>query len=340
MNDRKEDIWPREGTCVGTRTGKVLRFAISIYTLVLVGCATVGPTSRSSTVLPSNPGPIADKIAELGSAPPPVLIRTFRPLYQYELEETASHQNLIVRKDVAYGQYDQNRLDVISPREPHVARPVVIFLHGGGFSAGDKSDGLIHDNVGRYFATNGFVAVNATYRKAPPASWPSGREDVSLLISWVKANIKDYGGNPKRLFLIGHAAGAAHAASYMFGLPDQTRNELTGAVLISGAYRPRPLPGDLAYYGPEESAWANRSPSAQASLASVPVMLVEAQYDSDPIKSDSEEMYKVICKSQSGCPQRIKATDHNHVSIIFHFNTKDQRLGKLMIKFMNNLMQR
>jgi acetyl esterase/lipase len=101
----------------------------------------------------------------------------------------------------------QTSLDVYHPAAAGL--PVLIYIHGGGWSSGDKAD------VGAkaaYFTAHGFVFVSVNYRLIPSA-WPAQQAaDVAAAVAWVKGNIRDYGGDGARLFLLGHSAGAHLAA--------------------------------------------------------------------------------------------------------------------------------
>ena len=82
--------------------------------------------------------------------------------------------------------------------------PVVIFVHGGGWFRGDKSN---VDAKPAAFNTRGFVFVSVNYRLIPEVNVTQQMQDVARAVAWVKQNIRQYGGDPARLFLMGHSAG-------------------------------------------------------------------------------------------------------------------------------------
>jgi len=96
-------------------------------------------------------------------------------------------------------------------------RPVLVFIHGGGFTRGAKHTpgSPFYDNVGLWAADHGLVGVTINYRLAPQYPWPSGIEDLTLVVAWLKSHISEYGGDPDKIFLWGHSAGAAHVADYV-----------------------------------------------------------------------------------------------------------------------------
>src|SRR5262249_54865138 len=120
------------------------------------------------------------------------------------------------RQNIAYGEDARQILDVYQPIWRSGA-PVVIFIHGGAYVRGDKDAyGEMYGNIATWFARQGLLGVNATYRLAPGAQWPSGADDVRGMVKWAKDNAAKFGGDGNRIYLIGHSAGATHVASYVF----------------------------------------------------------------------------------------------------------------------------
>ena len=95
----------------------------------------------------------------------------------------------IEHTDIAYGPDPRHRLDVFAKQISEDA-PVFVFVHGGGFVMGDKrSDATpFYRNVGDFGARRGWIGVTITYRLAPAHKWPSGPEDLGLLVGWLKEN--------------------------------------------------------------------------------------------------------------------------------------------------------
>jgi acetyl esterase/lipase len=108
-----------------------------------------------------------------------------------------------------------NRLDVYEPTGVKGKRPVVVYAHGGSWRTGDKANQIL-DKV-RLFTGEGYVFVSVNYRlsPSPPASsnparvkFPDHPHDVGEAIGWISENIDRYGGDPDRIVLLGHSAGA------------------------------------------------------------------------------------------------------------------------------------
>jgi len=109
---------------------------------------------------------------------------------------------------IAYADGPRFKLDVYAPEARGAPAPVVFFIYGGGWSHGDRGD---YQFVGRALAARGFVAVIADYRLVPEVRYPGFLEDNANALKWVQDNIANYGGDPQRLFLAGHSAGAYNA---------------------------------------------------------------------------------------------------------------------------------
>lgn len=101
-------------------------------------------------------------------------------------------------------------LDVFSPKEPSKKlRPVVLMVHGGGWSSGTKSHMEV---IGRDLAFNGYVAVPVEYRLSPEAPYPAGLEDLQDALQWLVKNGEKYHADKDRIFVFGASAGAQLAS--------------------------------------------------------------------------------------------------------------------------------
>lgn len=109
---------------------------------------------------------------------------------------------------IAYADGARTKLDVYAPEERGAPAPVVFFIYGGGWSRGERGE---YEFVGRALASRGFVTVIADYRLYPEVRYPDFLEDGARALRWVQDNIANYGGDPNRLFLAGHSAGAYNA---------------------------------------------------------------------------------------------------------------------------------
>lgn len=115
-----------------------------------------------------------------------------------------------VKRNVPYAEPAKDRqvLDIYTPDDAK-SLPVVFWIHGGGWQAGDKSDVQIKPRV---FTERGFVFVSTNYRLLPQVEMGELIRDVAKSLGWVHKNISAHGGDPKRIFVMGHSAGAQLAA--------------------------------------------------------------------------------------------------------------------------------
>jgi acetyl esterase/lipase len=115
-----------------------------------------------------------------------------------------------VHRDVPYAQPQQERqvLDIYAPAEGK-EHPVVFWIHGGGWQTGDKTS---VQHKPQTFVDKGFVFVSTNYRLLPKVEMETIFRDVAKSLGWVHKHIAEYGGDPERIFVMGHSAGAQLAA--------------------------------------------------------------------------------------------------------------------------------
>ena len=128
----------------------------------------------------------------------------------FALASVAQAQN--VKRDISYANpaHERQVLDIYTPENPKEKNlPVVYWIHGGGWQTGDKTDVQIKPKV---FVERGFVFVSTNYRLLPRVEMEVLIRDVAMSLGWVHKNIAKHGGDPKRIFVMGHSAGAQLAA--------------------------------------------------------------------------------------------------------------------------------
>lgn len=142
-------------------------------------------------------------------------------------------------ESVSYGPLARHKLDVWAPSHPDSARlPVVVFFYGGGWHAGERGD---YGFAGAAFAGQGFLSIVPDYRLVPEVRYPDFLEDAALALRWVWTNAAHYGGDPAKIVVAGHSAGAYIAAMLALDqrwvasvqLPPHT---IKAGVLLSGPF--------------------------------------------------------------------------------------------------------
>lgn len=110
--------------------------------------------------------------------------------------------------DVPYGDQERHKLDIYAPPGAK-GLPVLFWIHGGGWQAGDKSSVQLKP---QWFVEKGFVFVSTNYRLLPNVDMVTIFRDVAKSLGWVHKNIAKHGGDPTRILVGGHSAGAQLAA--------------------------------------------------------------------------------------------------------------------------------
>jgi len=306
------------------------------FLLLLAAVAAPAVAEAQSTV----PEDIRARLTEIGfSNPYAVTDSIYLPLLARGPKE-----GVTVTKDLAYGDLPRQLLDVYRPDGLERA-PVLVYVHGGGYSTGDRDiNPEVYGNVLYYFTRHGLLGINATYRLAPDASWPTGAEDMRGVIEWVKAHAADYGGDPEHVFMMGHSAGATHVATYALDPRFQpaTGHGLDGIVLVSGRYTIKSDPDDPSlegirlYFGDDPERYASRSSVTWVPDSDIPVMLVIAEYDQRNLVGTTGELFTALCERDDGrCPRLLQLRYHNHMSEIEHINTSDDLLGREILDFIH-----
>ena len=123
---------------------------------------------------------------------------------------SAAQAQEVIKRDIPYASpaVERQVLDIHAPQDAKNL-PVVFWIHGGGWQAGDKSG--VQEKP-RVFVERGFVFVSTNYRLLPNVEMETIIRDVAKSLGWVHKHIAEHGGDPKRIFVMGHSAGAQLAA--------------------------------------------------------------------------------------------------------------------------------
>jgi acetyl esterase/lipase len=247
---------------------------------------------------------------------------------------------LTAHRDIAYGAHERNVLDVFTSPDVGSGKPVVVFVHGGGFARGAKrTEGSpFYDNVMLWAVGNGLVGVNINYRLAPEHMWPSGIEDLTQVMSWLKGNVARYGGDPQQIFLWGHSAGAAHVADFVARAATHERDAGTaGAILTSGFYDlGKEVSVWKAYYGEDVATYAERSSLPGLLQTPVPLLVTDAELDPEMFQVETNKLR--AAREQIGKPvRRVHLQGHSHISETYAVGTADRSLSAPVLEFIRGI---
>jgi acetyl esterase/lipase len=179
------------------------------------------------------------------------------------LNALAPRDTITRTQDIPYADGPRRRLDIYSPARSDRPAPVVVFFYGGGWETGSKA---MYRFVGATLASRGLVVVIPDYRLHPEVQFPGFVNDAATAVAWVHDNAARFGGDPHRLFLMGHSAGAQIAtllaldATYLKSAGLSPR-DLCGVIGLAGTYDFHPLKRHEfeAIFGPETD-WPRSSP--------------------------------------------------------------------------------
>jgi acetyl esterase/lipase len=242
----------------------------------------------------------------------------------------------IKRTTVSYGPAPSQTLDLFVPdggfREPST---VLIYFPGGGLDGAERIErgSPAYGNVANVIARAGGIGVIASYRTLPEAKWPSGAEDVRLVLDWVRKNIATVGGDPDNVLLMGNEVGATHLASFLFDDASQLAG-ITGAVLVSGAFGAAPATdGERAYFGRNSAARMPLNLVDGYRGKAVPILLLSGEYDVPAIETGVAQLYVKLCAKYRDCPAFVQAPGHNQLSAVLTLDTDDRSIYSALIRF-------
>jgi acetyl esterase/lipase len=144
---------------------------------------------------------------------------------------------------IAYGSDEANKLDVYVPKPAPVIAPVIVFMYGGAWNGGSRTS---YSFAGRALAARGFVTVIPDTRLVPQVRFPAFVEDEALALRWVHDHAAEFGGDPGRISLVGHSAGAYNAVMlaldrHFLRAVGLSHGVITHVAALSGPYDFLPL---------------------------------------------------------------------------------------------------
>ncbi len=313
------------------------RFIVMLYSrMVLAVVSILAAATPLATAATTDTPEARAEIEKYGNTYQGTQIMSLRAIYKVHLTEAGNETSDVVR-DLKYGPDERHRLDVLQPKNPpSESMPILVFIHGGAFVRGNRSDGVIFDNVLNYFTSRGVLGINATYRLAPEHKWPAAADDIREVIRWIRDNAEDYGGDKDRIFLMGHSAGAAHVAAYTFTEDlqlDGGNDGVVGSILMSGTYEKREGESTHPYYGDDTALWDERFPINHIEGRQLPLFVINAEYDATSMAKESINLIRAICDRDDRCPQHKQAPGHNHFSLMYHINTADDSVAGDIFEF-------
>ncbi|MDR6533793.1 acetyl esterase/lipase [Caulobacter rhizosphaerae] len=218
----------------------------------------------------------------------------------------------------AYGTDAAQRLDVYIPPGARNA-PILIMVHGGAWMVGDKANTGSVENKLKHWLTRGWIVVSVNYRMLPYAMAYEQAEDVAEAVQWAQGYAEDWGGDPGKIILMGHSAGA-HLVALVSSKPELVGQPWAGTVVLDSAAMQlsRTMAGrhprfyDRAF-GDDPAYWTKASPMDQWTPKAVPMMLVcSTQRPDDPC--DDARRFQAKAKA-GGRDMPVLPQDLSHAEI-------------------------
>lgn len=236
---------------------------------------------------------------------------------------------LRVDQGLAYGPEARHRLDVYRPEAIEASAKVVIFFYGGSWRSGER--GYYHF-VGEALASSGVIVVVPDYRVYPEARFPAFVEDAARAVRWVADNIAGFGGDERRLFLMGHSAGAHIAALLVVdpaflaaaGVP---ADAIAGLIGLAGPYA-----FDPTAYRSTRAVFAGLAdvrraqPAALVAAAGPPVLLLHG-LDDRVVRPDNSRALAAGLRAQGGVVEVVEYAETGHIDLVVALGHPFRRPG-------------
>ena len=136
----------------------------------------------------------------------------------YAINHFVSRKGFSKQIDISYGMHERHQLDLFRTEKPKPKRPLLIFVHGGAWSSGDKKD---YHFFGQSFATEGYDVAIVNYRLSPEHIFPNYVDDFILALDYLNKNQNELKINTENMLLVGHSAGAFNIMSAVYYPDDQ-----------------------------------------------------------------------------------------------------------------------
>jgi dipeptidyl aminopeptidase/acylaminoacyl peptidase len=256
-----------------------------------------------------------------------------------------SFKRITRSKDIVYQpagkSIPEQHLNIFAPKKKREPHDVIIFVHGGNWNSGKKSQ---YNIIGNHWAKRGVVYVIIDYPLSPAAKYDEMAESTAKSVKWVKENIAQYGGNPERIFLSGHSAGGHLAA--LVSIDDQyfksfgIENPLAGIILIDAAgldmygyLMEEKFPAGNTYlntFTNNPEVWKKATPLYHLHKNMPPMIIYRGGRSYPSIMTSNEKFIKALQEYAPGTPYHIQENKKHVPMITQFFNPWNGRYGEIL----------
>ena len=257
-----------------------------------------------------------------------------------------------IKRDISYSTNPldgpENLLDVYYPEDISSVKDVLVFIHGGSWNSGKKET---YWWLGRNMARKNVVTIIINYSLSPGAAYEKMAADCAKALKWVSANAGTYGGNPNRIFVMGHSAGA-HLAALIHSDPRFFRKEsipdpIKGIILndafgldmyeyLTVAEQDASTRSFLNTFSTDQEVWKTASPLYYLKNFEAPVLLFVGGKTYPAIKIQSERLRKDLAELNRGPKLKI-IPKKKHIPMIAQMIFRGNVLYDYILDFMNDL---
>jgi acetyl esterase/lipase len=224
----------------------------------------------------------------------------------------------------------KHKLDIYARKDARKA-PVLLFVHGGAWSVGDRAR---YEKLGNRFAADGVTTVVVSYRLAPTNQHPAQIEDVAAALAWTARHIGKYGGDPERIFVAGHSAGAHLAAllsldgTYLkvHGLAPGV---IRGTIAMSGVFEIR---GPRWVFGDDPRMWKQASPLQHVKSGAPRFLIAYCQHDLPTLPAQARRFHRAL-RDAGADAELLEIRDRSHISEIRRLWEHGDPTAQAMLRF-------
>ncbi len=224
-----------------------------------------------------------------------------------------------VIEELAYNDHEINRLNLYLPANPKQNSGTVVFFYGGCWGGCLTLDKQNYQFVAQALTAKGYRVIIPDYRHHPEVKFDAMMQDIAQSVIWTHEHIAEYGGDPQRIFLMGHSAGAHMAALLTLNeqyLPADVHISIKGFIGLAGPYDF--LPFTEAYqpiiFGPPER-YAASQPINYVNGNEAPLLLLFGRNDRT-VKPSNVASLKARVQNAGGCVETHEYHDLDHVELL------------------------
>ncbi|HEX6892584.1 MAG TPA: alpha/beta hydrolase [Chryseolinea sp.] len=254
---------------------------------------------------------------------------------------SCSAPSAIRKKNITFDAQHKLQLDVYSPKRVDSPQPVFVFIHGGRWNSGKKSQ---YKFLGRRMAAKGVVTVVPDYRLSPRTNYRGATTDVAMALKWTKEHINEYGGDESSIYIAGHSAGGHLAAlvsvdNFYFDSLDIS-SPVSGTILIDAFgldmfsfLSDEELKKHKTYYamfGREPEKWKDGSPIFHLNENMKPFLMFVGTKTYPVIYEGNKEFFEALKKYQPLANPIIEMKKKHIPMMLQFYNSKNRGYDEIL----------